>query len=84
MENQIAPVEPTPAETSIGVATMTLALIDGVQIAVATTTSGFRTAGIGIPKLDLPGGRELAIQRARYLAVDRLKTFKTKLAPAAE
>ncbi len=79
MQNKIVPVEPSTEEISEGVAKMTMAYIDGVHVAIASTAAGFRTAGISIPKMSVYESEQNADQRARGLAVDRLRTMRRQL-----
>mgnify|MGYP006266272847 CR=1 FL=1 len=79
MEHRINKLDVTPDEAALGVEKVTLAYIDDVMIAIVTTRTGFRTAGIAIPS-NKDDGAIFATTRARNLAVDRIRSMQQKLA----
>lgn len=77
-DDYIMAVKPTDEERALGVDTVTIARISGVQIAVTRTAKGFRSAGVGIPNAALPDAEEYATARARTFALTRLRSMRER------
>lgn len=71
--------DPTPMEASLGIVAVTIADVDGVKVAVVRTKAGFLSAGVSIPARVMDNPDELATERARTWAADRLKRFQRAL-----